>query len=85
MDEILAWGGRGQGMMAHVRWLGFDPATGDEWEDSWIPVGWLTKDLRVARPKQCKRKAGAEAEAARREGSRKSPRKAGLTPGPGLA
>ena len=35
--------------MALVRWCGFDPETGEPWQDSWVPRGNLTKDLRAGR------------------------------------
>ena len=35
------------GRVALVRWCGFDPATGEPWEDSWEPRAALTSDLRA--------------------------------------
>ena len=51
-------------MLLHVKWLGFDPDTGEPWRDSWVRKAWLTADLREADPgvkRRNKRKRGDEA------------------------
>ena len=47
VDAVLEWRGGAGGREALVRWCGFDPATGEPWEDSWEPRAALTSDLRA--------------------------------------
>ena len=64
IDQILEWQGTGDQTRAHIRWLGFDPDTGEPWKDSWVRKAWLTADLREADPgvqRRSKRKQGGEA------------------------
>ena len=93
VDQIVEWRGGARDREAHVRWCGFDSASGEPWDDSWVPRALLTADLRRGGLLR-KRKSGRacvneedvrdqdqEEEDVQR---RKSPRVAGLAPGPGL-
>ena len=83
VDEVLSWRGSGAGREAHVRWLGFDPETGEDWADSWEPRANLTSDLREGgRTRKRRSRAECEADEQRkraeeREGDRRSRRVAG--------
>jgi hypothetical protein len=46
VSTILDNRGRGRRAEARVSWEGADPATGKPWDDEWIRVSQLTKDLR---------------------------------------
>ena len=49
IDHVIQWrGGTPATRQAQVRWLGFNPVTREEWEDSWVPRAWMTADLRQA-------------------------------------
>ena len=61
IDQILEWQGKGAQTRVLVKWLGFDPDSGELWADSWIPKANLTADLREADPgvrRRHKRSAG---------------------------
>ena len=63
IDQVIKWRGtRAATRQGFVRWLGFNLATGRDWDDSWIPRAWMTSDLRQAglirRPKRAE--AGAD-------------------------
>ena len=60
---MIKWRGtRAATRQGFVRWLGFNLATGRDWDDSWIPRAWMTSDLRQAglirKPKRAE--AGAD-------------------------
>ena len=80
VDEIIEWESVGARVRALVRWLGFDPETGDPWDNSWVPKTWLTADLRAADPgiqrraKRVAREANSEP-AERPEPSKKMPKR----------
>ena len=49
IDQVLQWKGSTPATrQALVRWLGFNPVTREEWDDSWVPRAWMTSDLRQA-------------------------------------
>jgi hypothetical protein len=50
-----------------VRWCGFDPDTGQSWDDSWEPRSWLTLDLRSGGVVRRRRTAAQVREDDRRE------------------
>ena len=66
-----------------MRWLGFNPATGDEWDDSWRPIASLTSDLRAEGRVRTQRSRAEIEEAERkqreegRQGEKRSRRVAG--------
>ena len=89
VDQIVAWRGGAANRAALVKWCGFDPDTGEPWEDSWEPRGNLTRDLRSggllrrrrARDDQQRSQQEDQQQRQRVVGSRKSPRLAGDVPG----
>ena len=50
-----------------MRWCGFDPATDEPWEDSWVPRAALTADLRAGGIIRRRRTRAQVAEAEREE------------------
>ena len=91
VEQVVEWRGGARDREARIRWCGFDPETGEPWEDSWVPRAFLSADLRrgglirEAR-RRCDGVEEGEAGGRREEDvlRRKSPRVAGLEPGPGL-
>ena len=89
VDQIVAWRGGAANRAALVKWCGFDPDTGEPWEDSWEPRCNLTRDLRSggllrrrrARDDQQRSQQEDQQQRQRVVGSRKSPRLAGEVPG----
>ena len=72
-------------------WSGFDPESGEPWEDSWVPRAFLSADLRRGGLLREARRCRGDSEEGGVGGllgedvqRRKSPRVAGLAPGPGL-
>ena len=65
IDQVIEWRGKNaatrQGL---VRWLGFNLATGRDWDDSWIHRAWMTPDLRqvglIRKPKRAVARADSE-------------------------
>ena len=91
VEQVVEWRGGARDREARIRWCGFDPETGDPWEDSWVPREFLSADLRrggLVREARRRRECAEEGEAGGRQEEdvqrRKSPRVAGLEPGPGL-
>ena len=66
LDTIMTWRGNGLGREAHVRWLGFNPETGEGWDNSWEPIAMLTGDLQAG-GRVRKRRSRAEIEEAERK------------------
>ena len=62
---MLEWRGGVDGREALVRWRGFDPATGEPWDDSWEPKAALTADLRASGAIRRRRTRAQAAEAER--------------------
>ena len=90
VEQVVEWRGGARDREARIRWCGFDPTTGVPWEDSWVPRALLSADLRrggLLREARRRRECVEEGEAGRREVEvqrRRTPRLAGLVPGPGL-
>ena len=86
VDTLLEWRGSGVTREALVRWLGFDPVTGEEWADNWRPITSLTSDLR-AEGRVRKRRSQAEieeAERVQREESRQGEKRSRRVAGEGV-
>ena len=47
VESVMDWRGGSGGREALIRWCGFDPTTGEPWEDLWEPKAALTADLRA--------------------------------------
>ena len=91
VEQVVEWRGGARDREALIRWCGFDPETGDPWEDSWVPRALLSADLRrggLLREARRRRECAEEGEASGRQEEeverRRTPRLAGLVPGPGL-
>ena len=91
VEQVVEWRGGARDREARIRWCGFDPETGEPWEDSWVPRAFLSADLRrggLIREARRRREGAEEGEAVGRKEEdvlrRKSQRVAGLEPGPGL-
>ena len=91
VEQVVEWRGGARDREALIRWCGFDPETGEPWEDSWVPRALLSADLRrggLLREARRRRECAEEGEAGGRQEEdverRRTPRLAGLVPGPGL-
>ena len=67
VENILGWRDGETEREALVRWCGFDPVTGQPWDDSWEPRSWLTPDLRSGGVVRRRRTAAQGREDDRRE------------------